>query len=931
MITVKQEIEETDLSPVDPLENHEPYKLCNGNSTTALSDCVKIPQRNIEAEPSQIVEPDRDLPILLPFTDADISEAELQRFKSETAHISIETSLEMLAFYEFDVDKVIKLCRTRNHAKLFLRESDRKYRLACVEHVVFMNNLRNEATTSAAVEKKVEIPIKAMRQEDQSFAPRRSMRIKKEVIEVEEKPKVPKRSERIQKKAALKKELAERKAAEAKQIADDKKKIVANKRKTAEVNQKQVAEGKMKNADKKKSLTKSPAKKKSEDRTKKVEQTKIKQHNVILILTDDQDIELGSMNFMPKTLKIMKDKGVEFVSGYVTTPICCPSRSSILTGLYVHNHHVHTNNQNCTGPEWKKVHEKKSIGVYLQDAGYRTAYIGKYLNEYDGSYIPPGWDEWHAIVKNSKFYNYTMNANGKKQRFGNNYSKDYFTDLVTNRSLQFVENHIKTKSWQPFALIISYPAPHGPEDPAPQYSHLFENELSHRTLSWNFAPNYDKQWLLQNTGKMKDIHITFTDMLHRRRLQTLQSVDDGVSKLFNLLRDLNQLWNTFAIYTSDHGYHLGQFGLVKGKNMPYEFDIRVPFFMRGPGIPRNTLIHEIVSNIDIAPTLLDIAGLGKPARMNGRSLLELFILKKNNKKAKKLKPWRDTILIERGKMPKLKKIRERWMKQKVKYNKENRISKECKRRKWQRDCVDGQFWKCHFTDEGRWRIYKCRDNWSFNCPCRVKRDVLEVLDEKDEFLEHIGALEEVYNNTSLDTIREKRDIYQSCKCLKNMTHPIKLFEMKNLKKLEYSKEKKTMKVTQSEKTQNCSQPQMNCFVHSSSHWRTPPLWPEALGEFCFCQNCNNNTYWCLRTKNETHNFLYCEFVTEFISFYDFNTDPYQLINQVYSLEIGILEQLSDQLKQLRKCKNKQCEIWSSSRMPKNAGVFPNNSPMHIPT
>ncbi|CAI5455579.1 unnamed protein product [Caenorhabditis angaria] len=636
------------------------------------------------------------------------------------------------------------------------------------------------------------------------------------------------------------------------------------------------------------------------------------QHNVILILTDDQDIELGSMNFMPKTIKLMKEKGVEFSSGYVTTPICCPSRSSILTGLYVHNHHVHTNNQNCTGIEWRKVHEKKTIGTYLQDAGYRTSYIGKYLNEYDGSYIPPGWDDWHAIVKNSKFYNYTMNSNGEREKFGFDYQKDYFTDLVTNRSLNFIEHHIKTRAWQPFALVISYPAPHGPEDPAPQYSNLFENEHSHRTINWNLAPNPDKQWLLQRTGKMTPVHKTFTDILHRRRLQTLQSVDEGVHRLFTLLRDLNQLWNTYAIYTSDHGYHLGQYGLVKGKNMPYEFDIRVPFFMRGPGIPRNAIFTEIVSNIDIAPTMLNIAGVEKSVRMNGRSLLDLVAIKKNNKRSKSMKPWRDTILIERGKMPKLKKIRDRYIKQKNKFKKENRLAKECRRRKWQTDCVFGQMWKCYFTDEGRWRIYKCRDNWSSQCSCREKREILNSESDIDEFLEI--ADEENWRQGDFSSIsethnRNRRDV---CECSgKNITHPMKLREMKDLKKKELSK--KYNNPVESKNNRNCSLPQMNCFSHSSSHWKTPPLWPESLGEFCFCQNCNNNTYWCLRTKNETHNFLYCEFVTEFISYYDFNADPHQLINSVYTLEIPILEQLSEQLKNLRKCKNRQCEIWTAPR------------------
>ncbi|CAD6187387.1 unnamed protein product [Caenorhabditis auriculariae] len=643
------------------------------------------------------------------------------------------------------------------------------------------------------------------------------------------------------------------------------------------------------------------------------------QRNIILIITDDQDVELGSMQFMPKTLKLIKEKGVEFTSGYVTTPICCPSRSSILTGLYVHNHNIHTNNQNCSGPEWRRYFEKKTFGVYLQNAGYRTAYMGKYLNEYDGSYIPPGWNEWLAIVKNSKFYNYTVNENGQKDKYGFLYEKDYFTDLVTNKSLDFVRDHFESKPWQPFALVVSYPAPHGPEDPAPQHSHLFENVFTHRTDSWNHAPNPDKQWLLQRTGKMSPVHIAFTDMLHRRRLQTLQSVDEGVYRIFGLLREMNQLSNTYVMYTSDHGYHLGQFGLLKGKNMPYEFDVRVPYYLRGPGVPRNETCEEIVTNLDIGPTLLDIAGLRVPRKMNGRSILELLKIKKGGRKAKMIAPWRDTILIERGKMPKLKNIADRWKKQKSKFNKELRLSRECRKRKWQRDCVDGQLWKCYKTDDEKWRIYKCRENWNLNCPCersfeRMKRE----LDDEDEFL--MNAAEEELQEDSFwsqggwqesdetfeynDHQVKKRHIESKCDCLKNSTHPIKYRFLKRGRKLDFMKIPKK-NIGNSRK--NCSLPQMNCFIHSPFHWRTPPLWPVEFGEFCFCQNCNNNTYWCLRTKNATDNFLYCEFVTGFISYYDMNVDPHQMYNIVYTLDVVVLENLSEQLRRLRKCKSDNCD------------------------
>ncbi|KHN77129.1 Extracellular sulfatase Sulf-1 [Toxocara canis] len=561
----------------------------------------------------------------------------------------------------------------------------------------------------------------------------------------------------------------------------------------------------------------------------------------------------------------------------------------------------------------------------------------------------------------------------------------------------------------------------------------------------------------------------------RSLLPLMHQLGKYSAELANELRDLGELSNTYIIYTSDHGYHLGQFGLVKGKNMPYEFDIRVPYFIRGPGLPKNLTIRWPVMNVDIAPTILDMAGVEPPSHMEGRSLLPLMhhisgsrrkrVSRENDKEQSPVN-WRHTVLIERGKMAKLTKIRDRLQRQRDRFGKDVRVQQACTRPEFRHPCVHDQQWKCIRDDAGKWRIFKCHESLEVakECECRsnsthepirrrhrrtrtthsavlARKKPKEIsyrriatmakLDEEgqsvnvddklssrweDEFIHFIqqkeilesgqwfqGVFEDnfehekrmkrslkesrkkrkrerelnigpmcTHSNTTIlcepivfedsklwamhktkvddriDNLRRRLSAFkdvrralkrgrpladepakaennsENCKCSTPQAHPLQADadinafgerrhrEGRNKDVHRKDHEYGTKKWLREDTKQNCNVPQMNCFVHGADHWRTPPLWPALYGEFCFCQNSNNNTYWCLRTVNQTHNFLYCEFITEFISFYDLNADPYQLHNSVWSIPVRVLEQLSNQLERLRTCRGRaECEHYSS--------------------
>ncbi|XP_013988793.2 extracellular sulfatase Sulf-2 isoform X1 [Salmo salar] len=816
--------------------------------------------------------------------------------------------------------------------------------------------------------------------------------------------------------------------------------------------------------------------------------------NIIIILTDDQDIELGSMQAMNKTRRIMEQGGTHFSNAFSTTPMCCPSRSSILTGKYVHNHHTFTNNENCSSPSWQAHHEPHTFAVHLNNSGYRTALFGKYLNEYNGSYVPPGWREWVALVKNSRFYNYTLCRNSVREKHGSQYPKDYLTDIITNDSINYFRSSKRMYPHRPVMMLLSHSAPHGPEDSAPQYSTAFPNASQHITPSYNYAPNPDKHWILRYTGPMKPVHMQFTNMLQRRRMQTLLSVDDSVDKVgqteretdsvdkvYNMLVETGELDNTYIIYTSDHGYHIGQFGLVKGKSMPYEFDIRVPFFIRGPNVEAGAINPHVVLNIDLAPTLLDMAGVDVPSDMDGKSILKLLDTDKPVNRFqvnKKGKMWRDSFLVERGKLLHKRSDGKDVAQEENFLPKYQRVKDLCQRAEYQSSCEQpGQKWQCVEDPSGKLSLYKCKgmaslyasrmqalmtssvsqqwvgrvsdagdscdcgplgpkhtplkrkrlltkkevksgksltkNRWARSVPFELDGDMYAVdlvegyrpmglrntswpgerrrgaglLEDNDEEFSGMGVTARPPTNKSLtstaalkvtyrcsilmnDTVRCDGGLYKSLQAWKDhklhIEHEIETLQtkIKNLREVKGhlkkvrpeecqcntpsylsknkglfrlnagriyslskmpSKQKKQWLMKEQKRRKKlrkllkrlrnndtCSMPGLTCFTHDNQHWQTAPFW--TMGPFCACTSANNNTYWCLRTINDTHNFIFCEFATGFIEYFDLNNDPYQLINGVSTLDRTALNQMHQQLMELRSCKgHKQCNPETGSK------------------
>lgn len=381
-----------------------------------------------------------------------------------------------------------------------------------------------------------------------------------------------------------------------------------------------------------------------------VAQTQPQRPNVVVIMADD--LSVGELNqalskgWMPNLEMHLVNRGTTFKRSFVSDSLCCPSRATFLTGQYPHNHNVLDN----TLPEGgvTRLNDTSTLATWLQRVGYRTGLIGKHLNGYgrnkvadnpsdDPTYIPPGWDDWQALVI-TRFYNYPINDNGKLIDYGADSAtppEEYLTDVLAQRSVNFI-NTSEVNDSTPFFLFITPFAPHVPADPAPRHAGTGSTISLPQLPSFNEPDLSDKPASLQNP-QLGPRQISGIQQVYRHKLESLRAVDDLVGRVVYALAENRELDRSVLVFTADNGFLFGEHRLI-AKTHVYEESIQVPLLIRAPGFAQQS-VSQLVINNDLAPTIADFAGATPDIPVDGRSLLPL--LQKPN-----LSGWRRRFLVE---------------------------------------------------------------------------------------------------------------------------------------------------------------------------------------------------------------------------------------------------------------------------------------------
>lgn len=357
--------------------------------------------------------------------------------------------------------------------------------------------------------------------------------------------------------------------------------------------------------------------------------------NFVFVLTDDLSWNL--VGHMPH-VRALQQAGTTLSNYYVVDSLCCPSRSAILTGEYPHDDGVFTNTGSDGGYDAFNSHggQQKSFAVALRKAGYRTAMMGKYLNGYRPSDpVPPGWDEWDVTGSGYAEFGYTLNQNGQQHTYGHD-AKSYLTDVLSAKASSFIDS--SASLGRPFMLEVATFAPHAPYTPAPRYAHAAQQLGYPKTSAYDTLPADPPAWLKDRAPLTPAEQKTITKDF-RERVAADRSVDDMIGQLEHELQVKGLARNTYFVFSSDNGYHMGEYRLRPGKQTAFDTDIHVPLVVTGPGVPAGRVVSQLTSNIDLCPTFETLAGVAVPADVDGHSLAGLW-------HGQNPANWRQAILIE---------------------------------------------------------------------------------------------------------------------------------------------------------------------------------------------------------------------------------------------------------------------------------------------
>jgi len=356
--------------------------------------------------------------------------------------------------------------------------------------------------------------------------------------------------------------------------------------------------------------------------------------NIVVFMTDDQTKE--TMKVMEKTKNILGSRGVTFDKNFTSYNLCCPSRATFYTGQYSHNNGVKDN----SGPNggYQSYHNQQTaMPAMLKNAGYRTIHIGKYLNETgknNPSEIPVGWSDYRGMTGAGTYYNYTLNLNGQVRNYGST-AADYLTDVMKDHAL----NALDQTGASPFYLNVGFFGPHyqgedsedniqaGAPVPAPRHRGMYATAP---------VPQTQKPSYLESDVRDKPAHIrrrtrTTTALPgvsiqqhYRAELETLESVDDAIEAIVTKIQAQGKLDNTIFIFTSDNGYFHGEHRIPSKKYFPYEEGINTPLIISVPNQVAQVDNTHLVSNVDLAPTILDYTGVAPGRVQDGHSLKPLL-------------------------------------------------------------------------------------------------------------------------------------------------------------------------------------------------------------------------------------------------------------------------------------------------------------------